>query len=523
MAKRMSITILVAVLLVSILSTFVSDGPLNMKNKNMGLPGEIGNDSDKQVVAAPFYEAYSSLPNIEAPEGFDWRQFEGVTLNFLVENTINANILTKESQEFTKVTGININIRAMDFSALSEKINMGFITKDGRYPLIYVDPYQTLNRFATNFEDLNRYNGNPNLPHIPGGLEDFFEEQVNVESYYIDKAAVYSIPFDTTTMILYYRKDIFEKYRESFQRDRGYDWTPGQYGFTWEKYCEIADWIDKNVPDTEVKYGSGHMAQEHNSIFCDFSNVLAAYGGDYFKDENVGSLGIKEPHEIGVLTPNFIDALTMYKKIIQSSSSKSLNWDWYDTAQAFKNGEIAMMPNWDENSSSIENPSTSKVAGKVGYSILPYGPERSASIYGGSGIGINKYASEQEKQAAWLFIVWATSPQTQLFVLKHSEGGGIPPRKSVYEDKDIKNVIAGNQGSNSKYRAMPELPAVLDAWKKENAYYRPKIGNFYYVEQIIIKNLHQMIRDDINVENVAKSIHDEIKALSSNYTNSDGT
>jgi multiple sugar transport system substrate-binding protein len=203
----------------------------------------------------------------------------------------------------------------------------------------------------------------------------------------------------------------------------------------------------------------------------------------------------------------------MYKKIIKTSSPKSLNWDLYDTAEAFRNGEIAMMPNWDENASSLENLATSKVAGKVGYSILPYGPKKSANIFGGSGIGINKYADEKEKQAAWLFIVWATSPQTQLLVLKHPEGGGIPPRKSVFEDADIKKVIDGKAPNNENYRTMRQLPAVKSAWMNENAYYRPKIGNFYYVEQILIKNLHDMIRDDLKAEDTAKSIYEQIKAL----------
>lgn len=468
-----------------------------------------------EATALPFYDAASGFPQIEAPEGFDWRQFEGVTLNFIVENNINANILTKESQGFTEATGINVNIRPMDFNTWIEKTNIDFISQTGKYQLVYVDPYQTLNRFSQNLEDMNRYNDDPTLPHIPGGLEDFYEEQVDVDSYFMDKNALYTVPFDTTTMILYYRKDIFEKYGEAFKNEKGYDWTPGQKGFTWERYNEIAEWIDKNVPDNEVKYGSGHMAQQHNSIFCDFSSVLAAYGGDYFKDENVNSLGLKEPSKISVLEPAFIDALNMYKKIIKASCPKSLNWDWYDTAEAFKNGEIAMMPNWDENSSSFENPNTSKVAGKVGHSILPYGPVRSANIFGGSGIGINKHADEREKKAAWLFVVWATSPQTQLFILKHPEGGGIPPRKSVYEDSAIKNVLSGNMANESDYATMLQLPAVLEAWKNENAYYRPKIGNFYSVEQIIIKQLHEMIMYDTDANETARSIYNQIKALGS--------
>ena len=46
-----------------------------------------------------------------------------------------------------------------------------------------------------------------------------------------------------------------------------------------------------------------------------------------------------------------------------------------------------MMPNWDENSTYIEN-EESKVRGKVGYAILPYGDKRSANIYGVQGLAL---------------------------------------------------------------------------------------------------------------------------------------
>lgn len=513
MKRKRLIVLLLLILFICTALVYTPGLQLDPTGKEQDLPEPQEGNGGIRMKASPFYQESSGLPQIEAPVNFDWRRFEGVTLNFIVENNINANILTKESQAFTEATGINVNIRPMDFNTWIEKTNIDFISQTGKYHLVYVDPYQTLNRFTKNLEDLTRYNIDPDLPHIPGGLEDFYEEQVNVDAYFIDKEAFYTVPFDTTTMILYYRKDIFDKYGERFKQDNGYDWTPGQKGFTWERYSEIADWIDRNVPDSEVKYGSGHMAQKHNSIFCDFSSILAAYGGDYFEDENVGSLGIDKPQSISVMEPAFIHALDMYKKIIKTASPQSLNWDWYDTAEAFKKGDIAMMPNWDENSSSFENPNTSKVAGKVGHSILPYGPVRSANIFGGSGIGINRHADEREKQAAWLFIVWATSPQTQLFILKHPEGGGIPPRKSVYEDEDIKNVLSGKVLGSKSYANILQLPAVLEAWKKENAYYRPKIGNFYDVEQIIIRNLHEMLRNDIGAQDTASSIYDQLKAL----------
>ena len=357
-----------------------------------------------------------------------------MTLNFIVEKNLYANILSHESEEFSRVTGINVKIRAFDFDTLVQKINLDFIAQAGKYQLVYVDPYQTLNRFHNYLEVLNPYNENPKLPKIKGFTEDFFENQTAICSNFLDNENLYTVPFDSTTMILYYRKDIFDKYKDKFYKEMGYDWTPGTSSFTWDRYCEVAKWIDKNVPEEEVKYGSGIMAQEHNSIFCEFSNILASYGGDYFSDENINTLGLETFDKINVLDKKFVKALDVYKKIASVSAPQSINWNWTDLANAFYNGDIAMMANWDENSTYIEDTGNSKVAGKVGYSILPYGDVRSANIYGGSGIGINKYASEKEKNAAWLYIAWATSKEMQLKVFKHPEGGSLPTRKSAYED-----------------------------------------------------------------------------------------
>ena len=43
--------------------------------------------------------------SLDLPEGYNIRQFEGLTLNFVVENNLYANILTHDSEEFSQVTG----------------------------------------------------------------------------------------------------------------------------------------------------------------------------------------------------------------------------------------------------------------------------------------------------------------------------------------------------------------------------------------------------------------------------------
>lgn len=455
----------------------------------------------------------TNFENLDLPVNYDIRQFDGITLNFIVENNLYANVILHESEEFQKITGINIKVKAVDFDTLIQKVNLDFIAKAGIYQLIYVDPYQTLNRFYNYLEVLNSYNVNPDYPHIIGYTDDFIDYQKQVVSNFLDDEKLYTVPFDSTTMILYYRKDIFEKYREIFIEEMGYDPTPGTKDFTWERYIEVSKWIDERVPDEEVKYGSGHMAQEHNSIFCDFSNVLASYGGDYFIEENINTLGLKNFTNINVTDENFIKALSMYKKIVKASAKQSVNWNWTDSANAFRNGEIAMMPNWDENYTYMEDQIHSKVAGKVGYCIMPYGDEKSANLFGGSGIGINKYATGIEKEAAWLFITWATSKDMQLKVLKHPEGGSLPTRKSAYRDTLIYKHINNPQEMIEEDTFIKHMNAILDAWKPENLYLRPQISSFYHVEQIIVSNLHDMIENDLDVHEVSEKMYNQLNQI----------
>ncbi|GMQ62610.1 extracellular solute-binding protein [Vallitalea maricola] len=490
--KTLAIIVIVMGLLIT---TFLA----RYNDKNMEQNTQVKNDNNNLIG--------TNFENLDLPENYDIRQFEGITLNFIVENNLYANVILHESEEFQDITGINIKVKAVDFDTLIQKVNLDFIAKDGKYQLIYVDPYQTLNRFYDYLEVLNSYNTNPDYPHIIGYTDDFFEYQTRVISYFEEDTHLYTVPFDSTTMILYYRKDIFDAYRDRFIEEKGYDPTPGTKGFTWEKYIEVSRWIDENVPDEEIKYGSGHMAQKHNSIFCDFSNVLASYGGDYFFDENINTLGLKSFKNINVKDKEFLKALDVYKQILKAAAPESVEWNWTDSANAFRNGEIAMMPNWDENYTYMEDELHSKVAGKVGYSILPNGDERSANIFGGSGIGINKYASDIEKQASWLFITWATSKDMQLKVLEHPEGGSLPTRKSAY-DINTETVDIQFEDNFIKHKS-----AVLDAWKPENLYLRPKISNFYDVEQIIISNLHDMIKYDLDSKEVSDRIYEELRQI----------
>lgn len=442
-----------------------------------------------EMKAISFGESITEYGRIEAPATFDWRQCEGVILNFICEDNISANILSKESEKFTEVTGIKVNIKRMDFNTLEEKINMEFISKTAQYELIYVDPYKTLNRFSEGLEDLNVYEQNPSLPHIVGGIDSFPKEQLEVCSYFENRDKLNAIPFDSTTMILFYRNDIFDKYKENMKQDLGYEPDPSGGNFTWDQYIEVSRWISDNVGRSEIKYGSITMSAQHNSIYTAFSSVLSAYGGDYFSNAKVVSLGTSTGPEIQSNTNEFKNALKKFKEITLLNPKNKYGYTWDEAASIFTEGDAAMMINWDENISAVEN---SDVAGLTGYSVLPRGTSRSANIYGGSGIGINSYSDSHKKLAAWMFIVWATSPEVQIKTFTDKDGGSLPTRTALREE-------LFQEYSKNK----PQVIAMFQSQMKENAYYRPKMKNGYDFENIIITNLYNMLHEDLDAKSVA--------------------
>ncbi|MFC3882145.1 extracellular solute-binding protein [Bacillus songklensis] len=459
-------------------------------------------------VDAPFDGWVEGLPKITAPEGFDWKQFEGVELNVISENTPPSSALAANIDKFESITGIKVNIEQSDLSTVVEKTSLDFNAKSAKYHIIYADPYQILAKQSQHFVNLNDFMKEPTMPQLPGGLDDFIQSQLEVDGYMGNKDALYALPYDAPTMVLAYRKDVIEKYKDQFMAEKGFDWTPGP-NLTWDQYYEAAKWITEKAKEgviTEVKYGTGHQAKQYDSLMCDFSVILAANGGDYFKESNLGSVGKTNPGKSAMTSDVAIESAEFYNKLLKVAAPGSTSWDWSGLAEAFAAGEVAMAPEWHEFSSTFEDPSKSKVAGNVGWAVLPKGKERNAHIYGGTGIGINKYASDEEKKAAWLFLVWATSPQSQYMILKSDQGGSTPTRHSVYELQDVQK---GMQTGTEEAKQMPNLlpmMATLEAWKEENVYMRPKIPQWPQVDTFIFTELSKMLAGKQSPEETVKEI-----------------
>lgn len=425
-----------------------------------------------------------------------WKQFSGTQLNFLTEDTPAAGAIVTLLPQFEQKTGIKVNVTRTNISDLVTKLMLDLGSGTSNMHVIYSARWQIPPGRSDALADLRKFENDPNLPKVD--FDDFFRKHFITTSHFVDKERVIGVPHDTSSMIWFYRTDIFSKYKNQFKKDHGYDWTPGE-NITWDQYKEIAGWINQNVD--EVKYGAGHMSKQWNSLYCDFSNVFWAFGARGFENPETESWGVIFPGRCMWDSPEGIAAARWYKDMIQNyAHPSSPAWDWADLGEAMAKGdEIAMSFNWHDYIITFEDPERSRIAGKVQAALMPSGPAGSRNYYSGAALAINSVIPEKMQKASWLFLVWQASAPVQKEIFKM---GSTPVRKSVYDDPEVKQWI-----KDGSYPGALIAPTMVKAWDDEHLEYVE--GRFpQFVESLIIQytELAKMLQNQQTPEQTMKII-----------------
>jgi len=239
-----------------------------------------------------------------------------------------------------------------------------------------------------------------------GKRKDFFPGPMEAVTY---KNTVYAIPWYIDAGVLYYRKDLLDKYK----------FTPPK---TWQELVKAAQYITSKE---KGMYGFIWQGKQYEGLVCNVLEYIWSNGGDVLKD---GRPVINSPEDIQAL--GFMrDLITKYKvtpDLVTTSIEEP-------TRHIFGDGKAVFLRNWPYAWNIFENKNSS-VKGKVGVSTLPSFPgHESASTLGGWQLGINKYSKHPE--AAEKLIRFLTSADSQKRLALTI--GYKPTRKSLYNDKDL--------------------------------------------------------------------------------------
>jgi ABC-type glycerol-3-phosphate transport system substrate-binding protein len=135
---------------------------------------------------------------------------------------------------------------------------------------------------------------------------------------------------------------------------------------------------------------------------------------------------------------------------------------WYDALAAFMAGQAGMIADCDFFAAQYEDPSKSKIAGKVGYTLIPAGPggKTQAGLFTWS-LGLSK--ATKNKEAAWLFLQWATAQRTLLNATLSYRNYN-PSRASITNDPRVQAVMAPWGGGSYLKTVAKNLETAKVAW-----------------------------------------------------------
>jgi multiple sugar transport system substrate-binding protein len=306
--------------------------------------------------------------------------------------------------------------------------------------------------------------------YFPNGLDsDFVEKSVALGKHPYGTGSLYAVPMVGNVQLFYYRKDLLDKY----------NLTPPK---TWDDVLKIAKLItEKEAPNV---YGYVIRGQRGNPIVSDFLPVFWAYGGEVLDENN-------KPH---VNSEAGIKAMETYLKLKKYSPKGVETFDTDQIANALTQGQVAMTIAWPAWVSKVDNPESSKVVGKIDFSVVPGQVKDSAAMIGNWLLGIP--STSNNKEEAVKFLKWVTSKEVQKeMALKF----GVPPtRKSLYNDKELVE----------KYRY---YPSQLDAL--EHSVARPRTPYWSQIEDVWGLYLSQIVSGQIGIKEGLDKANSEIEKI----------
>lgn len=376
-----------------------------------------------------------------------YEPYSGTTLvaNFPAHPHFTA--VMKVLPKFTEETGIQVEVDQLQYLKMREKQTLELTKREGDYDLIaYVVFSKADYVYADQLENLAKYFMNPKLADPDYQAEDLIDgymQNIGVvggKKGYLPgpTSSAYGIPFGSETSVLAYRTDIFEKH--------GLE-PPTNYDELLELACRIPE-LEPGMGGLASRGQSGHQTSHA------FLLHLAPLGGKIFDDQWNPVMNSEEGVAAG-------EAL---KKILECGPDGATSFGFAEAKNAFLQGDAAMYLDTTVVAGEMQDPTVSKVVGKVGFAPHPEGV-RKGSQTGGFGIAIPSNA--QNKEAAFLLMQWLTSPEVDKLIALE---GGNPSRRSTHVDPEVNEkfphmAIFGEALED----ADPDWRPIIPAWGKINS------------------------------------------------------
>lgn len=309
----------------------------------------------------------------------------------------------EEFKRFTEETGHTAEIVAMPASTTDQfgqyKTWLSAQTED-------IDVYQVdviwAPQIDQHLEDLG--------PALGADADNFFASII--ESQTVNDRLV-AVPLFTDAPVLYYRKDLLEKYSKPVPT-------------TWVEMTRTA----REIMDAERAEGNDKLwgfvfqGNAYEGLTCDALEWIKSHDGGQIVEPN---------GRISVNNPNAVRALELARSWVGTISPPGvLSYQEEEARGVWQTGNAVFMRNWPY-AYGLGQGDDSAVRGKFDVTTLPQGGGDSAATLGGWNLAVSKYS--KNKEAAIALVKFLTSEESQKRrALAQTQ---LPTRQALYEDPDV--------------------------------------------------------------------------------------
>lgn len=401
-------------------------------------------------------------------------EYAGTTLEFIVQPDVFAEPVRRLLPRFTEETGIIVNMETLPYASLRERQLSDFIGGTGSVDIMTMDivwmgEYAEagwIEPLGPYFErDAELIDADDFLPGAMAGLA-------------LWEGEYYGMPLGAYYYLMYYRTDILEA--AGLEPPR-----------TLDEVVAVAEAVHDPANDV---FGFSAGYRRGAPVVHDSLAYYIGLGGAVLADF---------PDD---LTPNMNTELartvyTFYRDMLELAPPGAINFDFAQRREPFQQGRVVLMGNWSSSAAAFNDPrnSVEAVVGNVGTTYMPRASLDADPIvpFGGWSLVIN--ADSQNKEAAWEFIRWLSSPEIQR---AYAADGGTPFRFSTLQDPEL-------SAERPWYGQI--LEAEANDWVRPE--YRPRFPAWPEMEEALGLRLSEIMSGTRSVDDALSMVDAEIRQI----------
>ncbi|MEO6714219.1 MAG: sugar ABC transporter substrate-binding protein [Mycobacteriales bacterium] len=366
---------------------------------------------------------------------FNWQKHDGKTLTLMFSKHPWSDAITPLLGDFTAKTGIKTKVESLPEAQFRQRVQVEMTGKSDVIDVFMTAGQNEGAKFAKNgwYEPLDGYLADTSKVAPDYAAADLSPGVLTGLTF---GKKLTALPISLEVEMLYYNKRLF--------KDAGVS-VPTTY----DELLDVAAKLDNKGGARAIALrgkGAASVTQ--------FSAFLFGQGATWTEQSGKAAFA----------TPEGVKAFETYGKLAREYGPPgAINRSWEEGLPMFQQGQVAMWIDAGAFMPKVMDKAASKVVEDVGFAPMPTGPGGAVQAYNGWGIGMSPFS--KNKDAAWYFMQWATSPE---IVGKITEAG-IPGGRTSATFGPRFPADWVQTYTKAIGEARPQLPAVVSVGESRDA------------------------------------------------------